>query len=120
MHNTQQAKRNKRIVRSRRVRAKIHGTADKPRASIFRSLRHTYVQLINDDLGKTLLSVDDTAIKAAQGQKKVDHSKALGKAVAEKALASKISTIVFDRRGYRYHGRVAAVAEGMRDGGLKF
>jgi large subunit ribosomal protein L18 len=120
MHNKQQAKRNKRIMRSRRVRAKVHGTAERPRAAIFRSLRHTYVQLIDDEQGKTLLAIDDKALKAGKGQSKVDQSKMLGQLVAEKALASKITAIVFDRRGYRYHGRVAAVAEGMRAGGLKF
>ncbi|MFH1207392.1 MAG: 50S ribosomal protein L18 [Patescibacteria group bacterium] len=120
MYNVNRIKRNKRIIRSRRVRAKIHGTAERPRAAIFRSLRHTYVQLINDDAGKTILSVNDTDIKPAKGQKKVDTGKALGQAVAAKAHALKIAAVVFDRRGYRYHGRVAAVAAGMRADGLKF
>lgn len=119
MHNTQQAKRNKRIHRSRRVRAKISGTAERPRAAIFRSLRHTYVQLIDDQQGRTIVAVGDAKAKSAK-QKKVDAGKALGMAVAKAALAKKITSVVFDRRGYRYHGRVAAVAEGMREGGLKF
>ncbi len=107
-------------MRSRRVRSKIYGTKERPRAAIFRSLRHTSVQLIDDMTGRTLLSVEDKLLKGTKGQSKVDQGKELGKLVAEKALAKKIAAVVFDRRGYRYHGRVAAVAEGMRTGGLKF
>jgi len=107
-------------MRSRRVRAKVAGTAKCPRAAIFRSLRHISVQLIDDQKGHTVVSLGDTAIKAGAKMNKVATAKALGQAVAKAALEAKITSVVFDRRGYRYHGRVMAIAEGMREGGLKF
>ena len=108
-----------------RVRAKINGTASCPRLSVFRSLRGMYVQLIDDAAGKTLVSADpkkDYTPKSDAGKRtgKTAIAYVLGKALAEKAKAKGITSIVFDRGGYRYHGRVQAVAEGAREGGLQF
>ncbi len=111
-------KQEKRISRHKRVRAKITGTADKPRLCVFRSNQHIYAQIIDDVLGKTILSIGDTDLKLKG--KKADASKKVGKAVAEKALEKNIKEVVFDRGGYKYHGRVKALAEGAREGGLKF
>lgn len=111
-------KQEKRISRHRRVRAKIAGTADKPRLCVFRSNQHIYAQIINDAEGKTILSIGDVDLKLKD--KKADASKKVGKAVAEKALEKNIKEVVFDRGGYKYHGRVKALAEGAREGGLKF
>ncbi len=100
------------------MRAKIAGTADKPRLCVFRSNQHIYAQIINDAEGKTILSIGDVDLKLKD--KKADASKKVGKAVAEKALEKNIKEVVFDRGGYKYHGRVKALAEGAREGGLKF
>lgn len=97
---------------------KIKGTALRPRLSVFRSLNHLYVQLIDDEIGKTLVSVSDREVKASG--KKSDKALAVGQLLAEKALAKKIASVVFDRSGHKFHGRVKAVAEGARQGGLKF
>ena len=102
----------KRLIRHRRVRAKIQGTAKVPRLCVFRSHQHIYAQLIDDDKGKTLAS--------AQGQANIKKAKEVGKLIAQQALEKKIAKVVFDRGGYKYHGRVKAVAEGAREGGLKF
>jgi large subunit ribosomal protein L18 len=112
----------KRNVRHNRVRAKISGTSDRPRLSVYRSLAGIYAQLIDDSSGKTLVfaSTKDITGKAGSKAKKTDVSKEVGKLLAEKALAKKISTCVFDRGGFAYHGRVKALAEGAREGGLKF
>lgn len=106
-----------RHTRHDRIRAKVKGTAERPRASVFRSLARMGVQLVDDEQGYTLLSV--------WGDKKAKHSKTeearvVGEKAAKLALARKIKKIVFDRSGYRYHGRVKALAEGLRAGGLKF
>lgn len=98
-----------------RIRAKVSGTALRPRFSVFRSNNALYVQLIDDETGKTVLSG-----KTAAGQKPVEAAFALGKEIADKAKAQKIETVVFDRGGNKYHGRVKAVAEGAREGGLIF
>ncbi len=100
----------KRKRRHRRVRAKIKGTAKVPRLCVFRSNKHLYAQLIDDEKGKTLVSVSDLEAK---------DSKKIGLLIAEKALAKKINKVVFDRGGYKYHGRVKSLAEGAREGGLK-
>ncbi|MBU0597950.1 50S ribosomal protein L18 [Patescibacteria group bacterium] len=110
----------RRRTRTNRVRVKIRGTAKKPRAAIFRSLGHIYVQIIDDTAGKTLIAASDTEIKGKKGKKKTAIAKEVGELVASKALVKKVNTIVFDRRGCKYHGRVKAVAEGMREKGLKF
>lgn len=106
--------------RHRRVRAKAHGTAKVPRLSVFRSAKHIYAQLIDDEKGKTLLSASERELKKSKGLKKADKAKEVGRLIAKKALEEKIEKVVFDRGGYKYHGRVKALAEGAREGGLKF
>lgn len=108
----------KRGRRKGRVRAKVSGTADCPRLSVFRSNRGVYAQLIDDKTGKTLVAVSAGEIKSKN--KKIDASLGLGKLIAEKAAAKGIAKAVFDRNGYKYHGRVKALADGAREGGLKF
>ena len=114
----------KREVRRARVRAKVTGTIERPRLNVFRSLKGMYVQIINDVTGATLVAADAKEIKkvaAVENYKgKEAVAFALGKILAEKALAKKIDTVVFDRAGYRYHGRIKALAEGARQAGLKF
>jgi len=112
-------KQEKRLTRHKRIRAKILGTAARPRLCIFRSGRYIYAQLIDDKKGKTIFAVSDSKFKKNR-QTKVDKAKEVGKLIAEKAKDLKIERIVFDRGGYKYHGRVKAVAEGAREGGLKF
>ena len=103
-----------------RVRLKVAGTAERPRLVVFRSLKHIYAQLVNDDAGVTLLGVSDTSEGLETGGAgKVARSKAVGKLIAGKAKAAGITRVVFDRAGYRYHGRVQAVADGAREGGLE-
>ena len=104
-----------------RIRAKIAGTATKPRLSVFRSNTEIYVQLINDDASETLAAASsrDKDIKAQSGNK-TDKSKLVGQAIARKAKEIGIENVVFDRGGNLYHGRVKAVAEGAREGGLVF
>lgn len=111
----------KRKQRQRRIRKKIKGTKNCPRLSVFRSNKYIYCQLIDDDKGVTLLSADDRKLKDSKKKlTKKETAFEVGKKIAEKALAKKIEQIVFDRGGYRYHGRVKAVADGAREGGLKF
>ncbi len=105
-----------REVRHKRVRAKVFGIKDKPRLSVFRSNRHVFLQLIDDEKGKTLLSVSDLKTK----NKKIISAKETGKKLAELAKDKKIKKVVFDKGGYKYHGRVKAAAEGAREGGLIF
>jgi large subunit ribosomal protein L18 len=104
-----------------RVRRKVSGTAERPRLVVYRSLKHIYAQLVNDELGGAILGVSD-ASEGVQidGAGKVARAKGTGKLLAEKAKAAGISKVVFDRAGYRYHGRVQAVADGAREGGLEF
>lgn len=111
----------KRYRRHLRVRKAVTGTAERPRLVVFRSLKHIYAQLVNDETGIVLLGVADTSdgIKA-EGKGKVSKGAAVGLRLAELAKAKGISRVVFDRAGYRYHGRVQAVAEGARKGGLEF
>jgi len=113
-------KQQKRYRRHRRVRAKIVGTKDCPRLSVFRSSQHIYAQLIDDDKRQILASVDDLKLKKKKGLTKTQLAKEVGRSIAKKALAQKIKKAVFDRGGYKYHGRVKAVAEGAREEGLKF
>jgi len=115
------SRREQRYRRHLRVRQKVAGTLERPRLVVFRSLKHIYAQLVNDDLGVTILGVADTSegIKV-EGAGKVARAKAVGQLLAEKAKAAGFSTVVFDRAGYRYHGRVQAVADGARAGGLEF
>ncbi len=107
-------KKEKRIKRHKRVTSKIGN--NKPRLCVFRSNKFIYAQIIND--GRTIVSADD---KTSKGKKnKVESSKEVGEVIAKKALENKIDEVVFDRGGYKYHGRVKALAEGARQGGLKF
>ncbi|MBU0981421.1 50S ribosomal protein L18 [Patescibacteria group bacterium] len=110
-------KQDRKLRRHARIRAKVSGTVEKPRLVVFRSLSHISAQLIDDKTGKTLCSAHD--IKAKKGTK-TERAKAVGIELAEKAQKAKITTCVFDRNGYLYHGRVKALAEGAREGGLKF
>ncbi|HOC53615.1 MAG TPA: 50S ribosomal protein L18 [Candidatus Pacearchaeota archaeon] len=109
-------KKNKRLKRHKRVRAKIKGAENSPRLCVFRSISHIYAQLINDETGKTLISIQDSGLKG----NKTEIAKKVGNLLAEKAKEKKIEKVIFDRGGYKYHGRVKALAEGAREGGLKF
>ncbi len=109
--------------RQTRVRAKLAGTAARPRLNVYRSLSNIYAQVIDDETGKTLVSastIDKDVAAAIVGKTKVEASKIVGETVAKRAKEAGISAVVFDRGGYRYHGRVAALAEGARAGGLEF
>jgi len=116
--NKQKEKQLKEIRRKRKIRVKIIGTIDRPRLSVFRSNKGMQAQLIDDSAGKTLASVNSKEIKSKE--QKVQISLEAGKLLAEKAIAKKIRKVVFDRSGYKYHGRVKALADGAREGGLKF
>jgi large subunit ribosomal protein L18 len=108
-----------RLRRRRRVRAKVRGSAERPRLSVFRSNRGVFAQLIDDDAGHTLAAVSWTE----SDLRKLDpmaQAKKAGEELAKRAIAAGVSTCVFDRGGYQYHGRVQALAEGAREGGLKF
>lgn len=142
-----ETKQQKRYKRHRRIRANLKGTSERPRFCVFRTPKHIYAQLIDDEKGKTILSSSDVEIgklkinPPAGRQKSKPHLKSqelrkekkdivrttkvavayeIGKLTAEKAIEKKIKKVVFDRGGYKYHGRVKAVAEGAREGGLKF
>jgi large subunit ribosomal protein L18 len=105
--------------RRARIRAKIIGTKAKPRLNVFRSLKHLYAQIIDDLAGKTLVFASDLELKNKKGTK-LEKAKAVGELIAQKAKEKKIKKVVFDRAGYKYHGRIKAVAEGARAGGLEF
>lgn len=110
-----------RLARHARVRKKISGTPDVPRLCVYRSLKNIYVQIIDDTKGVTLVSAStlDADLKGTYGGNK-EAAKAVGVSIAKKALDKGIKTVVFDRGGYVYHGRVAEVAVGAREGGLEF
>lgn len=112
-------KQTKKQRRQRRIRAKLAGTAKRPRLCIFRSAHHIYAQLVDDEKGKTLAAVSDRKIKKSK-KSKIDLAKEIGKLIAKVALEKKIEKVIFDRGSYKYHGRVKAVAEGVREAGLKF
>lgn len=101
------------------MRIKIWGTSKQPRLCVFRSAKHIYAQLIDDDKKKTILAVSDQKLKKAK-KTKTELAREIGKLVAEKALEKKIEKVTFDRGPYKYHGRVKALAEGAREGGLNF
>ena len=103
----------------RRIRAKISGTAQRPRLSVFRSNTHIYAQLIDDASGATLAAASTHQDGLTEGTR-TDAAKAVGQKLAERAKAAGVESAVFDRNGYRYHGRVKALAEGAREGGLQF
>ena len=105
----------------KRIRKVIHGTPDRPRLTVFRSNKEIYVQLIDDLGAKTLIAASSQEVEiASQKVTKIEKAKLVGKSIAEKAIQAGISTIVFDRNGYLYHGRVKSLAEAAREGGLKF
>ena len=108
-----------RLKRHRRIRGKISGTAERPRLSIFRSNKNIYAQLIDDVAGVTLASAS-TLDENVSDATKVEQAAAVGEAIAEAAKAKNISTVVFDRSGYLYHGRVQALADAARENGLEF
>jgi large subunit ribosomal protein L18 len=108
-----------RLRRRRRVRAKIHGTAERPRISVFRSNRGIFAQLIDDDTGRTVASVSWTEADL-RGLGAMEQAQRAGGLLAQRAVAAGISSAVFDRGGYQYHGRVKALADGAREGGLTF
>jgi len=109
--------------RHQRIRTKLHGTTQRPRLNVFRSLRHIYAQIIDDEQGHTLVAAStlEPAIHdAVQGRAKADQARVVGKMLAERARQQGITEVVFDRGGYQYHGRVKALAEAAREGGLTF
>jgi large subunit ribosomal protein L18 len=105
--------------RHRRVRGKVVGTAERPRLAVFRSNRGVFAQLVDDSSGKTLAGASWVTVKGLEGSK-TDQAREVGRAVAEAAKKIGVESVVFDRGGYLYHGRVKALAEGAREGGLKF
>jgi large subunit ribosomal protein L18 len=109
----------RRLRRRRRVRAKVRGTAERPRISVFRSNRGIFAQLVDDDAGRTLAAVSWTEADL-RGLKSLDQARRAGELLADRAKAAGLETAVFDRGGYKYHGRVRALAEGAREGGLSF
>ncbi len=111
-------KREARTRRHARVRRKIAGTAERPRLAVYRSNRHIYAQLIDDDAARTLAAASDREVKAG-GDGKTDAAKAVGELIAERAKAAGVERVVFDRGGRLFHGRVAALAEGAREKGLQ-
>ncbi len=116
-------KNDQRVKRKTRIRKRVKGSPERPRLSVFRSARHIYAQIIDDTRGCTLVSAcsREKAVMAAHaGMKKVDRAVSVGKLVAERAKAQGIDKVVFDRNGFLYHGRVKAVSDGAREGGLQF
>jgi large subunit ribosomal protein L18 len=109
----------KRLRRRRRVRARIRGSAERPRLSVYRSNRGVFAQLIDDDAGRTLASASwiEPELRKLDS---MEQAKRAGQLIAERAKQAGVDTCVFDRAGYRFHGRVAAIAEGAREGGLRF
>ncbi|MBI3380037.1 50S ribosomal protein L18 [Candidatus Gottesmanbacteria bacterium] len=111
-----------RIKRSIRIRAKIAGSKDRPRLCVFRSSRYIYAQIIDDVSGKTLVAASEKELNIKKGEKikKIEKAKLVGQLLVKKAVKAKVAAVVFDRNGYKYHGRVKSLAEGVREGGLKF
>ncbi len=114
-------KKESRKKRHRSLRKRVSGTSERPRLAVFRSTRHIYVQVIDDLVSKTLVSATDIeeAMRSLKVPKK-DRAKQVGAAVAKKCLEKGIDKVVFDRAGYKYHGRISALADGAREAGLKF
>ena len=114
----------KQVLRERRkahIRKRVEGSTERPRLSVYRSLNHIYAQVIDDVSSKTLAAASTLSPELKEGKgKKKDLAKQVGKLIAKKCQEAKISAVVFDRNGFMYHGRIAAVAEGAREGGLKF
>jgi large subunit ribosomal protein L18 len=110
-----------RLRRHRRIRKKVSGTTSRPRLSVFRSLQHIHAQVIDDTRGVTLAAASsiEPSLRGAAGPK-ADRAQAVGKVIAERAIAAGVRQVVFDRGGYLYHGRIKALAEAAREGGLEF
>ncbi|MEZ4511634.1 MAG: 50S ribosomal protein L18 [Chloroflexota bacterium] len=109
--------------RHKRIRMNLSGTPERPRLSVFRSLKHIYAQVIDDAAGHTLASastMDNSLVAELEGKTKKQQAEIIGKTVAQKALDAGVEQVVFDRGGYLYHGRIKALADGARAGGLKF
>jgi large subunit ribosomal protein L18 len=121
---SQRIKQERRARRKLRIRKKIYGTAERPRLSVFRSLKHIYAQIINDDEARTLVSASsvdkEIAALIKPEMKKSEVAKLVGIELAKRAAAAGIKTIAFDRNGFIYHGRIKALADGAREGGLIF
>ncbi len=112
-----------RVKRHRRIRKRVFGTAERPRMSVFKSLKHMYVQIIDDEKGHTLVSAatnEKEIREAIKGMSKTEQAKYLGKVIAERALEKGIKKVVFDRGGFKYQGRVQALADAAREAGLEF
>jgi len=123
MSNQEVDVRKARLIRHARVREKVHGTPERPRLSVFRSLKHIYAQIIDDTRSHTLISastLDPEIRDQCQGMNKTAQAKLVGELLARRALAKGVTRVVFDRGGYKYHGRVKALAEASRAGGLEF
>jgi large subunit ribosomal protein L18 len=120
---SQKSRENARRQRHARVRGKVQGTAERPRLNIYRSLKHIFAQVIDDQSGRTLAAVSTIEAElrpGLAGKKKTEQAQAVGAAIAERAKAKGITRVVFDRGGYRYHGRVKALADAARAAGLEF
>ena len=116
-------KEERRLARKVHIRKTLTGSAERPRLSVFRSLKHMYAQVVDDSAGKTLVFVSTRSPELKEdlkGSKKKDQAKKVGMLLAKKCAEKKIDKVVFDRNGFIYHGRIAAVADGAREGGLKF
>ncbi len=122
MADTAQSRRQSRIRRHRRVRKHVHGTADRPRLAVFRSNKHIVAQVIDDDAGHTIAaaSTSEPDQRTAGSGATVDAAARIGRLVAERSKAAGVERVVFDRGGFLYHGRIAAVAAGAREAGLEF
>ena len=120
MSDMSKQKREARIRRHRRVRKKVRGSAERPRLAVFRSNRHISAQVIDDRTGRTLASASTTEADFREGSGTAATAKSVGERVAERAKAAGVESVVFDRGGFAYHGRIAALADGAREGGLEF
>jgi large subunit ribosomal protein L18 len=109
-----------RLKKKVRLRKKIFGTAERPRLSVFRSARHVYAQLIDDAAGQTLAEASSLTAKVEGGKGSKGAAKAIGVEIAKRAQAKNIKAVIFDRNGFQYHGRIQALADGAREGGLQF
>lgn len=116
-------RRHAREIRHRRIRKRVFGTPERLRLNVYKSLKHIYAQIIDDTKGHTLVSastLEPEIIPQIEGLSKTEKARIIGKIIAERAISKGISKVVFDRGGYKYHGRVKALAEGAREGGLEF
>jgi large subunit ribosomal protein L18 len=118
LKNKTSSKVNKRLKSKARIRKKVGGSTERPRLSVFRSSKHVYAQIVDDSTGKTLVSY--STLEGELKNKNIETAKQVGAEVAKRALAKNIKSVVFDRSGYVFHGRVKAVADGAREAGLSF